>query len=47
MFTPHWAGVVGFYGFLPPGKQFSDLLSPGGQGRLHAYFLLEEWVCFG
>ena len=47
MFSPHWAGVVGFYGFLLPGKRFSELLPPGGQDRLHVYSPLGEWVYFG
>ena len=36
-----------FYGFPPPGKRVSELLSPGGQGRLHVYSPLGEWVYFG
>ena len=36
-----------FYGFLPPGKRFSELLPPGGQDSLHVYSLLGEWVYFG
>ena len=45
MFTPHWAGVVAwFYGFFPLEKLVSGLLPAGGQGRLHEYSPLGEWV---
>ena len=37
MFTPHWAGVVGFMVFSCRGNRFSELLPPGGQDRLHVY----------
>ena len=44
MFTPHWAGVVGFMVFSRQGSGFQSCFSPGGQGRLHVYSPLGEWV---
>ena len=42
--TSHWGSC--FNGYFPLGKLVSGLLSTGGKGGLHDYFMLGERVGF-
>ena len=43
MFALHWAGKV-VYGYFPLEDLVSGLLPTGGEGGLHEYSPLGEWV---